>query len=119
MIKVGDEKITKMELLRRTIALHPEFRPCDIQRHVKSEYGVDCTSGQASSVRTSYFSSKPKPHKNGKPASVEADKAIVTARVLITTPSIPGIRALKEAVRLLGKEACSEILEVMSEQLTA
>lgn len=108
---VNGEEVTAGELVRRILAISPSLTAKQICEKVKKDFGIELKRRQVQDAILYHRKSVGKTTRNGTMQTVtieEQDTKVDPAN----TQTIFGIRKLKEAIAILGKDAVKEILNL-------
>lgn len=118
-IKISDELVTKSELVRRVLALHPGLTTKEVRDCIQKDYGVTVDLTTVRNVRKNYpKTATPELSTNGHTRLVGPAPVITPREMLpsIFPDPVAGIRGLKEAIKHLGgKEGVREILNLLGD----
>jgi len=103
------EGISKMEGVRQTLAkLGNDAMPLEIQKHLKSEFGIDMDTSMISNYKSALKSA-------GKSAIIRRPAARRAAATMSTSAgiSIDDIRAVKAVIERVGADKVLQLAQVL------
>lgn len=121
LVNFRGEKMTRRELARRYVALHPTEGGCSLAERIKAETGVAVCHTEVTKIRMK--NGLPKLGRRGKPESNghalpmpinEVVSAAVKATETQATRIVSVVKSLRDCLNILGsKDAVKQVLDAL------